>query len=134
MVDVKGHFGGKSKSPFKPPHPLSKMGIEEYKYYSKQTSKISVLELASCGGNMAVGGLAENPHIPEDLQLRLILPSNAKAIGVSKWTVISELYGGDYGEYMYATFKKLCVNPNISKTALRYIIEEAPSFRAIDCF
>jgi len=111
---------------FKPPPPIDLMNVDQYREYSAYTSGLSVLELAACGGNFEEGGLAANPNVPEDIQLKMILPSETPMYGNNKWRSLSRLYGGDYEEYIRKTYAKLCLNPNVCANALKYIMNNAP--------
>tara|TARA_R110000824_G_scaffold5793_8_gene26680 strand:+ start:12559 stop:17205 length:4647 start_codon:yes stop_codon:yes gene_type:complete len=94
---------------------------EEWLKWSNFIENLSCLQNAACGGDYGEGGLSTNISLPKIQQLQLLTKE-----GSSKWRDISDKYGGNYESYLIMVVMNLLKNPNISKSSLKWILENYP--------
>ena len=109
--------------------------VEDWDLYIKESNMkdeidIALLSICANGLENQTMGIAENPNIPERLQMKLILPEydldsgeKIKAYGETKWSILSERYGGDYNYYKSSIINKLAINSGASGPCLRYLLK-----------
>ena len=95
-------------------------------------SEIDITLLTTCANGLEnkTSGLASNPYLPESMQLRLILPEfdrdsgkKITAFGNTKWSILSNTYGGDYDYYKSSIIEQITKNKGATGPTLRYIIK-----------
>ena len=96
---------------------------EEWLKWSNFIENLSCLQNAACGGDYGDGGLSINTSLPEIQQLQLLTKG-----GNSKWRDVSDKYGGNYESYLIMVIMNLLKNPNVSKSSLRWILENYPEY------
>jgi len=96
----------------------------------KNEIDISLLSICANGLENKTLGLSDNPNLPQTLQLKLILPEydletreKITSYGQTKWSQLSEKYGGDYKYYRKSIVEKIASNPGATGPTLRYILK-----------
>jgi hypothetical protein len=116
-------------------HKDTDMDEKNWDLYIKESNMkdeidITLLSICANGLENQTKGIAENPNIPERLQMKLILPEydletglKIKAYGETKWSILSERYSGDYNYYKSSIINKLASNKGASGPCLRYLLK-----------
>ena len=118
------------------------MGERDWLYFIDEVQQIDILNLASCGGNTFQGGLVRNTYLPSELQMALLgigidetdlMEGSLETLGgfnkqyedyeYYSWTFISNLFDGNYENYLMLVMAELSTNLNVSADAVQYLVD-----------